>query len=63
MNGLVLKLTDASSRRVRQAVEKTSQKYGREALYAFDYVTQEAVIYVAEKTVPLIDFLALQQKT
>jgi len=45
-NGLMLKLTDASTRKVRNAVEKATEKYGRKALYGFDYDTQEAVIWI-----------------
>ena len=56
-NGLILKLTDASSRRVRQAVQKASQQHGTEAWYAFDYSTQEAVIYVADKKVSLPEWM------
>ena len=47
--GLMLKCTDGSTRRIRKAVEKA----GPDAWYAFDYSTQEAVIYVPDKKVPL----------
>jgi|SRR5579883_539130 len=52
-NGLSFKLTDASSRRVRAAVDKA----GEDATYQFDYDTQEAVILVPDKTVPLVEFV------
>lgn len=48
-NGLVFKLTDASTRRLRAAVEKA----GEGAWYEFDYSTQEAVIFVRGEVVPL----------
>ena len=41
-NGMAMKLTDASSKRVRAATDKA----GDEATYRFDYETQEAVIEV-----------------
>ena len=47
--GMSLKLTDASSRRVREACAKA----GKDASYAFDHETQEAVITVPDKCVPL----------
>jgi hypothetical protein len=47
--GLKVKCTDASSAQIRSAVEKA----GKGAWYEFDYERQEAVIFVAEKTVPL----------
>lgn len=52
--GLSFKLTDASSRKVRAAVAKA----GESAWYEFDYETQEAVIFVADKTVPLMEWKA-----
>lgn len=48
-----VKCTDASSRRIRAAVEVA----GDGAWYEFDYDTQEAVIYVAERSVPLNEYL------
>jgi len=45
-NGLMLKLTDASTRKVRNAVEKATEKYGRKALYGFDLDVQNAVIWI-----------------
>lgn len=54
-NGLVLKLTDASSRRVRRAVERAEVQHGN-AWYEFDYATQEAVIFVAGEVTPLVEW-------
>lgn len=51
--GLFLKLTDASSKKVRQAEEKA----GDGAFHQFDYDTQEAVIFVPEKVVTLTEWL------
>lgn len=47
--GLTLKLTDASSAKVRRAVEKA----GDGAFHQFDYATQEAVIYVPAERRPI----------
>lgn len=54
--GMSLKLTDASSKKVEEAVAKE----GIGAWYAFDYGTQEAVIFVAEQELRLGEFLARQ---
>lgn len=51
-NGLMLKCTDASSVKVRAAVEKA----GKNAYHKFDYETQEAVIYKQESMVSLCDW-------
>lgn len=51
-NGLTMKLTDASSRKVRTAVDKA----GDGAYYKFDYEMQEAVIFKPEKTIPLKEY-------
>lgn len=48
-NGLMLKCSDASSERIRKAVEKA----GRGAYHEFDYETQEAVIFAPERIVPM----------
>lgn len=48
-SGMRLDLTPASTRKVHAAVDKA----GDGAWYAFDYWTQEAVIYVPDKTVTL----------
>lgn len=50
--GLAFKLTDASSRKVRAAVEKAGDGAG----YAFDYETQQAIITVPDKKVPLSEW-------
>ncbi len=47
--GLSIKVTDGGSRRIRAAVEKA----GEGAWYEFDYSTQEAIILVPGKVVPL----------
>lgn len=52
-NGLVLKLTDASTRRLQRAVTRASLQHDCWAWHAFDYSTQEAVIFVVAETVPL----------
>jgi len=51
-NGLAFKCTDASSAKVRAAVEKA----GENAYHKFDYETQEAVIYKQESMVSLCDY-------
>ena len=51
--GLKIKCTDGSSRRIRKAVERASQDGTIDAWYEFDYETQEACIYVPDVTVPL----------
>lgn len=48
-NGLKIKVTDASTRRIRAACTK----FGENSWYEFDYGSQEAVIYVPGATVPL----------
>lgn len=52
--GLSLKLTDASTRKVRAAVEKA----GEGAYYEFDYSTQECVIMKPISTMPLSQYKA-----
>lgn len=47
--GLMLKLTDGGTRKVRAAVAKA----GPDAWHEFDYTTQEAVIFVPGIEVPL----------
>lgn len=51
-SGLRVKCTDASSSRIRREVEKA----GDGAHYAFDYETQEAVIFAPVSTVPLSEW-------
>jgi len=50
--GMMLKVTDAGTRRIREAVAKA----GGGAWYEFDYESQEAVIYVPDKKVPLLEW-------
>lgn len=47
--GFSLKLTDASTRKVRAACAKA----GDDSWYEFDYETQEAIVFVPGKKVPL----------
>ena len=51
--GMALKLTDASSDRVRREVAKA----GDDAWHEFDYDTQEALIFVPDTTVPITDYM------
>ena len=51
--GFTLKLTDASTKRLRVAVAKISRDYNKEAWYDFSYSTQEAVIFIAGSETPL----------
>jgi hypothetical protein len=56
--GYMVKLTDASTRRLRKAVDQAAERTAdKQAWYQFDYETQEAVIYVNAKVVPLEKFL------
>jgi len=48
-NGLMMKVTDAGSAKIRREVEKA----GAGAYHVFDYGTQEAVIFAQDRTVPL----------
>ena len=50
--GMMLKVTDGGSRRIRAAVEKA----GGGAYHVFDYSTREAVILAPERIVPLADW-------
>jgi hypothetical protein len=52
--GLSFKLTDGSSRRLRDAVAKA----GEDAWYKFDYSSQEAVIFVPGEKVSLLEWEA-----
>jgi hypothetical protein len=52
-NGLSLKCTDAASRRIRREVERA----GDGAYHVFDYISQEAVIYAPDESIPLADFI------
>lgn len=51
--GLRIKCTDASSRRIRSAVEKA----GKNAYHVFDYSTQEAVIFRQVSQKPIAEFI------
>lgn len=55
-NGLMMKCTDASSERIRKALARTSEKYGKSAYYAFDYITQECVIMVDDTSITLTEW-------
>jgi hypothetical protein len=44
--GLMVKLTDASTKKLHKALDKAKEKTGQDASYRFDYDTQEAVIEV-----------------
>jgi len=48
-NGLRVKVTDASSRRINNTLEKL----GTDAWYEFDYETQDAVFYLPDSTLTL----------
>jgi hypothetical protein len=58
-SGLSYNLTDASSRRLRKAVEKA----GKDAWYEFDFSSQEAVIFVADSVVPILEWEMMESKT
>lgn len=44
--GLMVKLTDASTKKLHKALDKAKEKTGQDASYRFDYSTQEAIIEV-----------------
>jgi len=50
-NPFMFKCTDASTRKIYAAIEKIPDSH-----YAFDYETQEAVIYVPDSTIPLTEW-------
>lgn len=52
--GLKVKVTEGGTRRIRAACAKA----GPDSWYAFDYDTQEAVIYVPAEKVPLAEWKA-----
>lgn len=54
--GLQLKLSDASSLKLRRELAKLLGREGGAAWYEFDYDSQEAVIYVPAQTLTLIEF-------
>ena len=51
-NPLLIKLTDASTRKLEAALKRA----GKGSSYVFDYSTQEAVILVPETIVPLTEW-------
>lgn len=57
--GLSLKVTDGGTRRIKQAVAKATEKYGKPAWYGFDYGDyNNAVIYVEGERQPLPEYCA-----
>jgi len=52
--GFTVKLTDGSTEKLNKAM----RKHGEDATYAFDYETQEAVISMPERVVPINDWTA-----
>lgn len=56
-NGLSIKLTDHSSKRVHDETAKAKDKHG-DAFYEFDYSTQEAVILVPAQEIPLPAYMS-----
>jgi hypothetical protein len=54
--GMLLKCSDASSRRIRRECEKA----GQDSWYEFDYTTQEAVVFVPGESKPLPEYVASQ---
>ncbi len=58
-SGLSIKLTDASSRRLRTEVDKASEKYGRSAWYEFDYCDyRNGVVMISDKIVTMAKWAA-----
>lgn len=53
--GFKIKLTDGSTRKVHMAVKKA----GKGAWYVFDYSTQEAIICIPDKEIPLPEFCSV----
>ena len=52
--GLILKCSDAASRRIR----RECQKAGDDSWHEFDYGTQEAIIFVPSESRPLPEYIA-----
>jgi hypothetical protein len=52
--GLTIKLTDASSRKLRTACSRVAEEHG-DSWYEFDYSTQEAVIFASGERFPLTE--------
>lgn len=58
-NGLSIKLTDASSRKLRSEVAKAHEQYGKDAWYVFDYGDyKNAVILIEDSAIPLTEWVA-----
>ena len=55
-NGLSLKLTDASTAKIRRGVDQAAEKTGKDAWYEFDYENQQAIIFVSGTQTPLKDY-------
>lgn len=52
-SGVRVKLTDASGEKLRKALDKA----GLESWHEFDYSTQEAIIFVPDRIIPLVEFV------
>jgi len=52
-SGTRMKLTDASGEKLQKALDKA----GPDSWHEFSYATQEAIIFVPEKVVPLLEFV------
>lgn len=52
-----LKLTDSSSEKVRSKVSECHEKTGKESWHEFDYASQEAVIFYADKEESLTEWV------
>lgn len=55
--GFMLKLTDASGRKLNARKEKAHAKHNTTVFHEFDYNTQEAVIYADTEVVPIEDYI------
>lgn len=58
--GFRLVCTDGSTRKIQKAVEKANEQHCQgqlHAFYAFDYSTQEAVIFVPDRILPLPEYI------
>lgn len=56
VQGMLMKCSDASSRRIRRECEKAAEN----SWYEFDYAMQEAVVFVPGESKPLPEFIAGQ---
>ena len=54
--GLSMKVTDASTAKIRKSVDFAEKKFGKPSWYKFDYETQEAVIMIDDQLIPLADY-------